>query len=170
MTETELVKQVAAGAEAFAALVTLYRPALVAFCARRVGGEDAEEAAQDALFKAWQSFSQCKDLGKFKCWVWGIARNECNRRIRKAREWHDSVSMDSLSDFSEQGDLVAGVMTTELLEQVRRRIQRLTPTQRECMEMVGDGMSYAEIARVRGTTLEAVRQNVCRARFHVTNP
>lgn len=165
MTETELVKQVAAGAEAFSALVTLYRPALVIFCARRVGAEDAEEAAQDALFKAWQSFAQWNGSSTFKTWVWSIAKNECNRLLRSREDTTPLEMVHCILDGDHRDDRL---ISEEQIEAVMQEIEKLSPMQRQCILMLGNDSRQSEIALTLGISPSSVRYHICKARAHLT--
>ena len=51
--------------------------------------EDAEEAAQDALLRAWRQRHQCQALGDPEPWVAQIARNEALRTLDKRRRRED---------------------------------------------------------------------------------
>lgn len=53
--------------------------------------EDAEEAAQDALLRAWRQRHQCHALGDPEPWVAQIARNEALRTLDKRRRREDRI-------------------------------------------------------------------------------
>lgn len=66
---------------AFVARVTPHLPALVRVTAALVGQADAEDAAQEAIVRAWQALASLRDVEAFRSWLLRIAVNVC-------RDWH----------------------------------------------------------------------------------
>jgi len=59
----------------FRHLVRRYQPVLLAHLAGKLGSvESAEEAAQEALVRAYFNMSKLKQPGKFLSWLLGLAR------------------------------------------------------------------------------------------------
>jgi RNA polymerase sigma-70 factor (ECF subfamily) len=48
-------------------------------------GGDAEDAAHDAVVRAWRSFATLRDTTKFEAWFQRILVNVCRDRLRKRR-------------------------------------------------------------------------------------
>jgi RNA polymerase sigma factor (sigma-70 family) len=48
-------------------------------------GEDAEDAAHDAVVQAWRSFGRLRDTERFEAWFQRILVNVCRDRLRKRR-------------------------------------------------------------------------------------
>ena len=68
----------------FRHLVRRYQPVLLAHLAGKLGSvESAEEAAQEALVRAYFSMSKLKAPGKFFSWLLGIAKNVAMEQQRK---------------------------------------------------------------------------------------
>jgi RNA polymerase sigma-70 factor (ECF subfamily) len=68
--------------------------------ARRLVGDDAEDAVQDCLLKGFERFDQLKDPGAGSAWLASILVNCCRDRGRtKARE-PDEVDIEDLERFS----------------------------------------------------------------------
>ena len=68
--------------------------ALSTSCLREAGvcstrEQDAEEAAQDALLRAWRGRARQREHGAEVCWVRQIARNEALRHLRATRTPQD---------------------------------------------------------------------------------
>ena len=72
--------------------------------------EEAEDAVQDATFKAWRAFGRFRDGSNARAWFLTIVANECRQR-RRSRWWSSvrasssehadaAVSRDSASDAS----------------------------------------------------------------------
>jgi RNA polymerase sigma-70 factor, ECF subfamily len=85
MTESRLLDAAAAGSEAaYAELVEPHRRPLHAHCYRMLGSvQDAEDAVQDALLRAWRSLSSFQRRSSFRPWLYTIATNVCLRAIER---------------------------------------------------------------------------------------
>ena len=90
-----LVEQAGAGSEsAFDALVSPHRRELHVHCYRMLGSfEDAEDAVQETLLRAWSRISTYAGTSTFRAWLYAIATNVCldALRRRKARAWPTEV-------------------------------------------------------------------------------
>ena len=67
--------------ESFARLVPPLAPALVRAAAALVGASDAEDAAQEAVLRAWQAWPSLRDHHAVRPWLLTILVNVC-------RQWH----------------------------------------------------------------------------------
>ena len=84
--EVELARQLIAGEpEAFDRFVEHFRAKIFHYswlmCGQR---EDAEEVAQEALLKVFESFDQLRDPGRVRPWIFQIAKNACLMKRRKS--------------------------------------------------------------------------------------
>ena len=84
--EIELAKRLIAGdTGAFERFVEHFRRKIFhhawLMCGHR---EDAEEVAQEALLRIFQSFDQLRDPQRVRAWAYRIARNECLMKRRKS--------------------------------------------------------------------------------------
>lgn len=70
----------AADLKQFLTLVERQTPVLLKVTASLVGFADAEDAAQEAVLKAWRARAELRDSGKLRPWLLRIAINVC-------REW-----------------------------------------------------------------------------------
>src|SRR5690242_15418836 len=69
---------------AFRELVEPYRSRLHAHCYRMLGSlQDAEDAVQEALLRAWRGLSGFQRRSSFKSWLYRIATNTCLRLIER---------------------------------------------------------------------------------------
>ena len=68
--------------------------------ARRLAGEDAEDAVQDALLKAYRSFDALEDEQAAPAWLTAILVNSCRDRARAAARKPDEVELDEAEGFS----------------------------------------------------------------------
>lgn len=85
--------------EAFRAVAVQHLDRLYATAARLVGG-DAEDAVQDALLKAYQSFDQLKDRDVAGAWMTKILVNCCRDRGRVQARQPAKVDIEDVEEFS----------------------------------------------------------------------
>jgi RNA polymerase sigma-70 factor (ECF subfamily) len=92
----ELVDAARAGDEiAFRRLVEPVRHELQVHCYRMLGSiEDAEDAVQEALLRAWTKLASFEGRASFRAWLYGIATHACldALRRRKSRVWPTDLS------------------------------------------------------------------------------
>lgn len=88
LTDSDLVASTLSGSvSSFEALVLRYQQVLFRQALQYVGQkEDAEDALQEALLKAYQSLPKLKDHGKFIAWMSVMVRNVCLNRLRSDRK------------------------------------------------------------------------------------
>lgn len=90
-----LVEQARSGSEpAFGELATRHRRELHVHCYRMLGSfEDAEDAVQETLLRAWSRISTYSGASTFRAWLYAIATNVCLDALprRKARAWPTEV-------------------------------------------------------------------------------
>jgi RNA polymerase sigma-70 factor, ECF subfamily len=68
--------------------------------ARRLIGEEAEDAVQDCLLKAFQRFHQLADPAAAPAWLTAILVNCCRDRIRAKARRPEEIDFDELERFS----------------------------------------------------------------------
>jgi RNA polymerase sigma-70 factor (ECF subfamily) len=68
--------------------------------ARRLVGDEAEDAVQDCLLKAYQAFDQLKSVGAGPAWLVRILVNCCRDRGRVRARSPQQVEFDELEGFS----------------------------------------------------------------------
>lgn len=85
MTESRLIEAALAGDEgAFAELVDPHRRPLNAHCYRMLGSlQDAEDALQETLLRAWRNLSSFQGRSSLRTWLYTIATNVCLRAIER---------------------------------------------------------------------------------------
>jgi len=83
--DAQLIAAAIAGDEgAFAELVQPHRRALHAHCYRMLGSiQDAEDALQETLLRAWRNLSSFQARSSLRTWLYTIATNVCLRAIER---------------------------------------------------------------------------------------
>jgi RNA polymerase sigma-70 factor (ECF subfamily) len=68
--------------------------------ARRLVGDDAEDAVQDCLLRAFRAFGQLHDDAASRAWLTSILVNSCRDRLRAKARQPNEVSIDEVEEFS----------------------------------------------------------------------
>lgn len=177
------------GADSFAELSTFYQAPLFRHCYRMLGsGQDAEEAVQDTLTRAWQRIGTFDRRGSFSGWMYRIATNVCIDRLRGRRRRIHPVSLGPAAargsmpqgagadiDWIEPvGDGPLGLGEDPASSTVRRErislafvaaLHRLSARQRAAL-LLHDVLEFThdEVAEVLATSTSAVNSLLYRAR------
>lgn len=165
--DAELVRRARLGdRDAFAVLVERHGAAMYRY-ARRMLHDDgaAEDCVQEALISAWLSADRFRGEAAVRTWLFGILTNTVRRRVRtEARHPASPLPVDTA--LPEAGDdPISAVQATDLRDALEIALRDLPPVQRACWMLVEvERMSYADVARVQATTVDAVRGAVHRAR------
>lgn len=148
-----------------------HRSILVAHCRRMLGSSvEAEDAAQEAIVRAWRGLARFEGRSSVRSWLWRIATNVCidmshspQRRAAPAAE-PGGRELGSLSRHAaDPGDLVAEADDVRLAVAVA--VQRLPPRQRTALVLC-DVLQWraAEAAEVMNVTVASVNSALQRAR------
>lgn len=176
---------------AFAELVGAHRRPLHAHCYRMLGSlQDAEDAVQETLLRAWRSLSSFEGRSSLRSWLYSIATNVCLRAIERRpsrvlpidygppADPHEpiqaplleSVWMDPYPD--EQLGLDDGLAGPEARYEQRESIElafiaalQLLPPRQRAVLILRDvlGFSGAEVAAALETTPASVYSALQRA-------
>ncbi len=68
--------------------------------ARRLVGDEAEDAVQDALLKAYRSYERLEDPAAGPAWLTAILVNCCRDRARARARHPEEVELDEVEEFS----------------------------------------------------------------------
>jgi RNA polymerase sigma-70 factor (ECF subfamily) len=175
-TDDELLSAARQGdAAALETLLVRYQPHLYRFGLRMCGNvEDAGDVAQESLISMARSLRDFRGDSSVSTWLYTIARRFCikkRRRSRFAPAREDSLDApgtgaDRLADPAPTPEQTAS--NQELAAALTRAIDALDPPQREVLVLRDvEGLSAAEVARVLGTSIDAVKSRLHRARLAV---
>ena len=71
--------------------------------------QDAEDAVQDALIRAWEKRDTLKDIRQFTPWMTRILSNRCKDMLRRSRKW-SFFPLEEDTVLTEMPDLEMPVM------------------------------------------------------------
>lgn len=132
----ELVRRIQAGEkELFHELIApLERGVyLTAYSILRVPA-DAEDAAQEAVLKAYRNIRSFRGEAKFSSWLAKIAVNEARQRLRKARRAQEE-SLEGLTDTEEDNREYSPLLLSDWREVPSEAVER-----REVRELIEEAM------------------------------
>jgi RNA polymerase sigma-70 factor, ECF subfamily len=154
-------------ADAFRLIVRRYGGRLRGFCLARLGDpDDADDAVQDVLLRAYRSLGTFRLGTSFASWLFAIAANRVRtRRVRTSarealvRRAADAARMAAVVDPADQAVERIG------REEVRRAVAGLAWPLRAVVELYYfAGLSVEDTASALGLGHEAVKSRLLRAR------
>jgi RNA polymerase sigma-70 factor (ECF subfamily) len=168
--DEDIVLSVLAGnREAFSTLVRRHQDAVYSVCCHFLGhSEEAKDAAQEALVRAYGSLARLNDRRAFGSWLRGIAAHVAldlarQRQRLLARPEIDASEVGASPDPSL--DPQRSIAARETLREVRAAIDALPePYRLVAVFRFGLEMKYSEIAQALGITEGAVEVRLVRAR------
>ena len=168
--DRSLMKRIAGGDEqAFADLAGRYSPRLLALAWRLLGNRaDAEDALQRALLRLFRSAASYRPEWAVSTWLYRITTNVCvdemRRRASRADRREDTV--DEGSD--RQADLFHGAVGARDPGRDMDVQRALLSVPREARILLAlryvDGLTYRELARVRGISVNTVKSQLARGK------
>jgi RNA polymerase sigma-70 factor (ECF subfamily) len=176
-TDEELLAAIHQGdAGALEALLVRYQPHLYRFGLRMCGNEeDAGEVTQQSLISAARSLRDFRGDSSVSSWLYTIARRYCiksRRRSKFAPAREESLDAPGTGAAHRIADPAPGpeqiAADRELEVAVTRAIDSLEPPLREVLVLRDvEGLSAREAATVLGSTVDAVKSRLHRARVIV---
>jgi RNA polymerase sigma-70 factor (ECF subfamily) len=160
--------------DAFAVLVERHQDRLLGLCERLLGRrEDALDACQEVLLKAYRHAARAEPRGRLFTWLYRIAVNHCLNQLRRGR----IVRFLSLGGRGEEADdarvfepasgapdAAAELESRERWRRTRRALDALPESQRAVVVLAKfEGLSQREIAAALGITEGAVESRLVRA-------
>jgi RNA polymerase sigma-70 factor, ECF subfamily len=142
-----------------------YAPALLRFADRMLSDRDsAEEVTQEVFVKVISRAHQYDGRAAVSSWLFAIAANACRDRRRRDRG-ATVVPLDSVGELPARGEgIETRLAGRERRAAVRRALEGLSDEQREALVLARyHGLPYAEIARVLGISVGAVKTRIFRA-------
>lgn len=170
ISEQELVKAARKGdADAFEALVLRYEKRVYALTLRMCGNpSDAQEAAQEAFFSAWQSLPFFRGESSFATWLYRLASNASVDILRREKRQKSS----SLDDENLNLNLPDPRLTPheeaerrELREDIEAGLRELPDEYRAVLILRElHQLSYQEISETLDVDVGTVKSRINRGR------
>lgn len=137
---------------------------LRAYCRRRLGREDAEDALAEVFAVAWRRFDTMPEGPEARLWLYGVARNVVRNATRTTRrktrlsnrlttrvEHPEPGPFESVAARGEHQDVLAALATLKSKDQELLRLH------------AWEELSRSEIAQVLGISVPAVDMRLHRA-------
>lgn len=158
--DEELVRRAKKGDQfAFERLVEQHEQRMYTLAARVLGSrEDAADAVQEALVRAWLALPRFRGDARFSTWLYRIVVNAAHDIRLKRRE----APADELPEPADPRDRFA---EQELSGALQRALDALDETYRVAVVLYDVlGCSYAEIAEMTGVAEGTVKSRIFRGR------
>jgi RNA polymerase sigma-70 factor, ECF subfamily len=146
---------------AFRSLVHRYGPDCARYALRLLGHRhDAEDAVQETWYRAYRALPRYEERDVFKRWLFRILINVCRTmRERRARQSRRFIESDDM--IAHAPDPTADRPDRATVEDL---ISGLDPRAREALLLkFGERLEYAEMARLTGDSISALKMRVKRA-------
>jgi RNA polymerase sigma-70 factor (ECF subfamily) len=164
ISDSVLVRRVLEGdSRAFTTLVDRHAGVCLRYAARMLGNrEDAEEATQETLLRAFRALSRYDESTAFRTWVMSILVNRCRSLMLYRHRREERVIADSELVARSGAEVVE--QTPPLSEEIERALGAIDADQREAFLLKHvEEMSYDEMAAVTGASVSALKMRVKRA-------
>lgn len=168
ITEVEWLQQALHGDEAaFAKIVETYQRPVYNLCYRMLNDStEAEDAAQETFWRAYQNLKRYDMTRPFPTWLLSIAAHYCIDQQRKRRYPVLSVNLlpeEDAPDSAPNPERVVGEL--EEASHMRRLLNKLSPQDRAAIILrYWYEFSEEEIARALSLSVSAVKSRLHRAR------
>jgi len=157
---------------AYAALVSRYQRRVTGFLAQMVGDlELARDLTQETFLRVWNALDRFDPRYRFSTWLFRIAHNLGIDQLRRRRVPTTSLQMESregrevevvVADGAK--DPLGHLENRELARELRTSIEELREEYRELVLLRHfAGLSYQEIADLKGMPLGTVKNKLFRA-------
>ncbi|GGF35764.1 RNA polymerase sigma factor [Echinicola rosea] len=123
--------------------------------------DEAEDAVQEALEKAWQQRQALQKMDNPTGWMVKVVKNQSLQKLREKQKW---VVIESEEDIPEL-PLPESEDISPAVRMVFRFLKALPEKQQEVFQLREvEGLTYEEIAEFMDISMEQVKVNMFRAR------
>jgi RNA polymerase sigma-70 factor (ECF subfamily) len=152
--------------EAFALLVDRYKERLVAYLGRLTGSpERAEDLAQEAFLRLWQSAGRYAECGKLQGLLYSIAVNLVRSEERRARRWRVLSVLLPVAPEDFALPAPAALLARERERHLARALAELPLAYRVPLVLAEiEGWSHRDVAAHLGCREGTVKSRLHRAR------
>ncbi|WP_422007385.1 RNA polymerase sigma factor [Roseivirga pacifica] len=154
---------------AFNALIDEYKAMAFTLSLRLLKNrEDAEEATQDAFFKAYKNIGQFEGKSKFSTWLYTIVYHTALTQMRKRKLETTDISNELIENsgaFSESGKEWQRLQRVERSNYIQQALDRLLEDDQVAITLFYlNENSLAEISEITGWEMSNVKVRLHRAR------
>lgn len=171
LRDEEILAQVVQGdSQAYRELVVRHQSLIFTLCLKMLGDrEEAQDAAQEVFFQAYQSLRDYQGGAAFRSWLYKIACNKClDIRRKKARR----ASIASISPLQEDAPTQSSEPTpeehlvqSEAHSELKNAVDSLPEKYRDVVVLYHyQHLSYKEIAEFLGIEPKSVETRMSRAK------
>ena len=167
MNDRELMTRMQSGDRgAFADLIDRHKNMLVNYLTRLTGCRDrAEEYAQEAFLRLYQSVSRYREQGQMLPYLYRIATNLVRSDERKKQRWRVLSSVFSRNGRHVEPSPQSQLLTAEIKEQVHMALSSLPAHYRAPLILREiEEWSYQDIAKAVGCREGTVKSRINRGR------
>ena len=158
-------------ADAFTQLCAPYEGLVYRHCSQMLAHTaDAQDAAQEAMLRAYRSIDRFRAQSNLATWLYRIAHNVCLDMLKKPQVRRESVSLDALREAGFE-PVDAQPTPENIYEQhsAQAQLQAVIaslPKEQQAMLSLryGDGLSYEQLAEMLNLNLGTVKSKLNRAK------
>ena len=148
--------------DAFDALITRWHPALLRYAMRLTGDADiAGDVVQDVWLRVVRGLPRLRDAGKFRAWLFGIARRVLmdRLRLRYSTPAFEDVDLMEIAEIDAEDD------RAEDLSLLQAELDRLPMLERDVLVLFYlKELSLIDIAEIAAIPVGTVKSRLFRAR------
>lgn len=155
MNDDELIRLILSGDETAAEeLVKRWYAPILRYCRQHCGStKEAEDIVQETFLNLFRNLPKYKGNGKFKAYLYTIARHLCIDESRIIR-FLPLEEENLVEDYDE-------ILQIEDRAEIGYLLRTLPERQREAIILrFGEGLSFAEIAKVMGCNIKTAQSHV----------
>jgi RNA polymerase sigma-70 factor, ECF subfamily len=164
LSDTQIIERTLEGEpEAFNMLVRRWERHIYGLTFRMLGRDDeAKDATQEAFLSAYRNLAKFRGEAKFSSWIYRIALNICNTKLRSRSKLILSIEEEREEHGFElaasEHDLSDNIRQEQIALYVRRALQGLPAEMRQIIVMKEyEGLKFNEIAEILGIPLSTVK-------------
>jgi RNA polymerase sigma-70 factor (ECF subfamily) len=164
LNDTQIIERTLGGEpEAFNVLVRRWERHIYGLTFRMLGrDEEARDATQETFLSAYRNLSKFRGDAKFSSWIYRIALNICNTRLRGRNKFMLSIEEEfeahGFELAADEQDLSSNIQQEQITIHVRRALQGLPPEMRQVIIMKEyEGLKFNEIAEILRIPLSTVK-------------
>ncbi len=145
--------------------VLVWRRKMLLIALKTLNNEhDAEDVIQEVFLKLWVARASLHKIEKIEAYLTTMVKNRCLDKIKLKKQNVDVTEVPIVSGQTFEEDF----QNKETVEIIAYLIEQLPELQKIMIKMHDmDGYTTAEIAKNTGTSVEAIRMNLSRARKRV---